>query len=270
MQLLDGTRGFLATCSLAEGLEWSGFTRLYVEVAMTNAKGETKVRKIPVGLNILVKSEVELRDALESGLGGSLGGGVACLELLEGVSGEGLRGVSEGVPPIYKKVTLEDLANTPEVDGVVVLLDVSEKSPRGGLRELENICSSRKDVRVVGGRLLETKGVRVGRWAKESEESENSLIAWEANFLGKGGFSSKNRRVVWDEVWDEVTEVALEDIKEELQGRAAPVKKVRVRREPKPRKEKGERRKEANKPKAPNKKVVTFDTLFGEVEDNEF
>ncbi len=137
----------------------------------------------------------------------------------------------------FMEVPFDELEATIPVDDVVTLV----RLPEGycNMRELYNICSSRPDVRFIGGNLLAIEGVRIGRFDDGKEKMSP----------------------VFNDMYDNFVEVDLGD----LDGLQEIVKKTRKKAE-----STGEKKtkKSLNKStksqvKKKNSKIEVFGKLFG-------
>lgn len=137
----------------------------------------------------------------------------------------------------FMEVPFDKLEATIPVDDVVTLV----RLPEGycNMRELYNICSSRPDVRFIGGNLLAIEGVRIGRFDDGKEKMSP----------------------VFNDMYDNFVEVDLGD----LDGLQEIVKKTRKKAESTgEKKTKKSSNKSTKSPvKKKNSKIEVFGKLFG-------
>ena len=133
---------------------------------------------------------------------------------------------------IFNEYSLEDITagNVDSVDGVVTLVRLADDY--SNMLVLKKLCENREDIRVIGGKLLNIEGVRIGRY-------------------------DSNKPVVCNGVYDAFIEVDIDD----QEGIQEKIKKVKVAEV----KEKKVREKKEKAPaeKKVSKKVVAFNSMFG-------
>lgn len=137
----------------------------------------------------------------------------------------------------FMEVPFDELESVEPVDGVVTLVRLPEEYCN--MRELLNICSSRPDVRFIGGNLLGIDGVRIGRFDDGKEKMSP----------------------VFKDIYDSFVEVDLGD----LDGLQEIVKKTRKKAESTGEKKSKKASKDGNKTpaKKKNSKIEVFGKLFG-------
>lgn len=222
---------FLASCSLEESQQYTG--KLVIPAEDGGKPGK-------VMLNIVAPNGG--RDLLKA-----LGGNVKCITYtgeMVGFDEESFEDVPQGV---FHEVSLEEYEGgyAPQYTGVTTLI----RLPDGycDIRNLYNICTERKDVRVIGGNLLGVEGLRIGRF--------------------DGG--KEKLAPVFSGVYDSFIEVCLDELGDVTELVRKAKKKMKSSGEEKPKK-----RKEKSAESSPKKKSASiansFSCLFSESDAEEF
>lgn len=214
----------LASCSLEESKSFSGKLVL-------PAEGETYPDK--VSLNVEVTPE-----DIDSFSFDALSGNVKCVTFISCSAGE--------VPEKWKGNVFNQVSSLDGlscVDGVVNLVCNSIDGSLD-LRQLTEVCKQNSNTRVIGGKLLQVEGIKIGRYEKGKEKHSP----------------------VYDGMYDTFMEVRLNN----LEGIKERISKVKKREEsdgeekkPKSKSGKAKQPKAPKAEKQPPKKVAAFNNLFG-------
>lgn len=134
---------------------------------------------------------------------------------------------------VFNEYMLEELNsfNPEPIEGITVLVRLPDDYSH--MLTLKMLCDTRKDIRVIGGKLLNIEGVRIGRF-------------------------DSNKPVVCNGVYDSFIEADIDD----LEGIKEKIKKVKVV-EVKEKKDR-EKKEKAQSEKKISKKVEAFKNMFGD------
>lgn len=205
----------LASCSLEKSRTFNG------SLSIPDDDGKTMHR---VSLNVVVGDESE--DEVFAGINKlakciTFKGDTKATKCPIGLEGK-----------VFNEYTIMEMATrvVESIDGVTTLVRVPDDY--FDMLTLKRLCDSRHDVRIIGGKLLNIEGVRIGRF-------------------------DGNKPVVCNGVYDSFLEVDIDD----LEGIKEKIKKVKVV-EVKEKKAK-EKKDKAPAEKKVSKKVVAFNSMFG-------
>lgn len=203
----------LANCSLERSKTFNG--KLSVE--------DEDGKDIRVSLNVVVDKESE--DEIFSGLSGI----EKCVTFVGNKATRCPKGL-EG--KVFNEYSLDTYLDKKDVDGVVNLLRV----PNGfcDMKTLKGICVADSSIRVIGGKLLNIEGVRIGRF-------------------------DSTKPVVCDGVYDTFIEADIDD----LNGIKEKVKKAKSS-EVKEKKSHSSKSSKGTVEKKTSKKVEAFKNMFGD------
>lgn len=205
----------LASCSLEKSRTFNG------SLSIPDDDGKTMHR---VSLNVVVGDESE--DEVFAGVNKlakciTFAGNTKATKCPMGLEGK-----------VFNEYSLEEFrdSNSEPVSGVVTLVRLPDDFSH--MLTLKTLCIGREDIRLIGGKLLNIEGVRIGRF-------------------------DGNKPVVCNGVYDSFLEVDIDN----LEGIKEKIKKVKVV-EVKEKKAK-EKKDKAPAEKKVSKKVVAFNSMFG-------
>lgn len=199
----------LASCSLERSKTFNG------KLSVTDENG----KDIRVSLNVVVGDESE------SEVFSILKGGEKCVTFAGSTKATSCPMGYEG--KVFNEYTLEDVSAIKDTKGIVNLVRLPDDYCN--MQELKTLCEGNPSIRVIGGKLLNIEGVRIGRF-------------------------DSNKPVVCCGVYDTFIESDIDD----LDGIKEKIKKVKVSEV----KEKKAKEKVPAEKKT-SKKVEAFKNMFG-------